>query len=210
MNLKTILAASAAIAALGTASAAVFVTGHTGTVNDSNTASAGTVGIEFFPHQDGVVIDTLGVFAPNGTGGATLQISLWDASGSTALATVGISGTSSDADSDGFIYASITPVSVAQNNPYMLAVTGYTTSGIGDETLGDATPTYNNVVTWVISSYFWDGGSGNPELSKNNPTSSRFTVASFTTSAVPEPEVYASVAGLALVGYGLYRRQVRK
>lgn len=38
----------------------------------------------------------------------------------------------------------------------------------------------------------------------------RLTTASFKTAAVPEPEVYATVAGLMLVGFGLYRRQVSK
>lgn len=88
-------------------------------------------------------------------------------------------------------------------------MTGYNgTQKFGDNLAGDAAPVYAFANAFQ-GDFHWSG-SGNPLVGAEYIGNHRYTIASFTTAAVPEPEVYATVAGLMLVGFGLYRRQVSK
>ena len=69
MNLKSILAGAAAVAVLGNVSAAVFVTGLSGSPTASNSADAGHVAYLFYTSTSvAYSIDSLGVYAPTGLG----------------------------------------------------------------------------------------------------------------------------------------------
>lgn len=204
MILKSILASTAALAVLGNVSAAVFVTSGASTASD--TANAGTSGVIFYANS-AYSIDTLGVFAPTGT--ENLTVSLWVEGDVSPVRSITIP--TGSPDGTGFVYATIPSYITSLGGHYGLTVTGYTTTGIGDTDApyNDGAASYNGTLQNAVAGVFnWTPGT-NP-YSASSTTSSRFTIASFTTTPVPEPEVYASIAGLALVGFGLYRRQARK
>ena len=205
MILKSILASAVAVAVLGNVSAAVFLTSGASTASDP--LNAGSAAVIFYAGSTAYTIDSLGVFAPTGT--ENLTVSLWvEGSGSPVRS---ITIPTGSPDGTGFVYATIPSYLTAANGHYALAVTGYTTTGIGDTDAPylDGPAAYNGALQSAVAGIFgWDGAT-NP-YNFSSTTSSRFTIASFTATPVPEPEVYASIAGLALVGFGLYRRQVRK
>ena len=213
MILKSILAGAAAAAVLGNISAAVFVTSAGSTAGSTAADNAGKVGVIWYANSV-YNIDSLGVFAPAGSQTDTLTVTLWQEGNPTALRSVDIDTSATAPDSNGFIYASIPSftTTVGGSGHYGLTVSGYSANKIADNLapISNSPVAYNSSLYSALSGIVNWSGTGNVYSSGgfNDPT--RFTFASFTTTPVPEPEVYASIAGLALVGFGLYRRQIRK
>ncbi len=209
MNLKSILAGAAAVAVLGNVSAAVFVTSAGSTAG--NSANAGAVSLIWYSPSATFDISSLGVFAPTG-GSDVLTVSLWTEGAGSPTRTVSIDTSTGTPDSNGFLYSSVPTFTTAPSGHYALTVSGYVSNQIGDRLGTDATVNYDASLYTAISGILnWDG-STNPYLNSNYIDPTRFSFASFggSLTPVPEPEVYASIAGLALVGYGLFRRQARK
>ena len=215
MILKSILTGAAVVAVLGNVSAAVFVTGLSGSPAASSTSAdyAGKVSVIFYGSSTPYNIDALGVYAPAGSQTDTLTVSLWQENVPAPLRSVSIDTSATTPDSNGFIYANIASFTTAgTSGHYALTVTGYSVNKIGDSLAPSTDPSvaYDNSLYTAISGIINWNGTANPYASGGFNDATRFTFASFTTSPVPEPEVYASIAGLALVGFGLYRRQIRK
>ena len=203
MNNKNILNGVVAIAALTLGvqlSAATFVTATGGSATGAPQNDIYTL----FTAVGATSVDSLGVFVPAGFFGDTLTVSLWNST--TLLATTSIS--SGTPDGTGFVYKPLASSAILTGGVvYGLTVQGYTTAKVGDA--GSAPDTAFTVNVGLVSGVF-DGtytGGGNPfgnTTVANFPA--RYTTASFEASPVPEPETYAMLAGLGLVGFGLYRR----
>jgi len=101
----------------------------------------------------------------------------------------------------GFVYKNLaSPINLTAGY-YTIAVSGFT-----------ATTPYNDVTAATFDSVITQFGSeGGQNVAGNSATfnSNNIAAGSFSTVAVtpvPEPETYAMLAGLGLVGFGLYRR----
>ena len=101
--------------------------------------------------------------------------------------------------------ASLPTYTIAANISYALSVSGY---GAGNQigAVGDPAVSYPSASQRVDLGF---DGVGNPYHDGAWSAPGGFRgIASFSTvlSTVPEPETYAMLAGLGLVGFGLYRR----
>ena len=211
---KNLLLSVAALGLLSQASAAVFVT-SAGTTANGTQAGVGhnpdTLFIAFSLNAPGQVVSSLGVFAGDVDSGThtfatTMHVSLWSEHGGLLSSANITSGTVQG----GFVYGGISPVALTTDN-YALVVTGFSaTDKFGDQQFTpDTHPVYNGFASFAQEASY--SGVGNPFASvAYNIGANRVTLASFTSTAVPEPEVFATVAGVMLVGFGLYRRQVSK
>ena len=140
-----------------------------------------------------------------------MTVQLWKEGDSSPLRTVDIS--SGVADSNGFVYSNLSSgYTVSLGEHLAIQVIGYSSNKIGDSSgFSDPSPSFDGSLTSALVTTLGVDGVANPyTFTSTFPSNNRYTFASFTTTPVPEPEVYASIAGLALVGYGLFRRQVRK
>lgn len=214
MNINKSLTIAVAVAGLYQASAAVFVT-NTGSLTATG-GSANNTAISF-QVTSALTVGSLGAYVPGGFSGDTLTVSLWQggasdpfASSSAALASTVIS--SGTPDSTGYVYAGVSSVSLVPGTFYAITVSGRVSTQNGNA--ADNVPTFNLVST-VLDLVKIGGGdfTGNPFAGGNgigfnaiNVNTTHFNSGSFSTAAVPEPETYAMLAGLGLVGFGLYRR----
>jgi hypothetical protein len=208
MKHNHILASLAALTFVSQACAAIFVT-SSGSTTGGTSAGIANGSALMFTATSSVSVTDLGVFAPFVGNFPTLTVTLWKQGVVAPIATADISGGTRESN---FIYASVSGSLVAGAN-YALAVTGYNgTVSFGDTAHADSAPVYSAAIGTFNHNYEYTGGVGtNPWASFTTDLGeARLTTASFKTAAVPEPEVYATVAGLMLVGFGLYRRQVSK
>jgi hypothetical protein len=161
-----------------------------------------TQGVRFDVTGGGIEINALGAYDYLGDGiQGSLTVSLWDFDGQLATATVGAVSILNG----NFAYTAITPI-VLGPGTYFVGVTGYTEVDRFGEVNADGAVTYdtgNNVErAWDIRGL----GSDLNLLILGGNVDNSFKVASFAFTPVPEPETYAMVAGLGLVGFGLWRR----
>ena len=218
MNIKLSVAVLLSVSALSQVSAASFVSNPgAGLANGAigNIDSYGTAWIS----DDVYTVAKLGVYAPLGLAiGETVTVSLWDggpslpfSSSSAALGSV--SFTSADdslpRDSSGYVYKSlVSNISLSASGNYGLTARGWTTTKIDASNVGGPVPTYG-LNSAIVDLYSVTDTVGNPfstGASGYSTASTILSLASFQTAAVPEPETYAMLAGLGLVGFGLYRR----
>ena len=99
------------------------------------------------------------------------------------------------------------PVYLAPGS-YGLLVSSVTLAGgdsVGTTFLGDGLPTFTSGAGVVATSALGDAVGG--PLSAPSIDLRRFKVANFEFTPVPEPETYAMIAGLGLVGFGLWRKR---
>lgn len=211
MNKKNLFLAAVALSASTQLGAATFITVSSQTA-DAN-PSAGYAFLFNAKTGSAQSVDSLAVYVPAGSAsGETLVVSLWNASGVIATSTFSPLTANSG---DGFAYsAPSVPVTLVPGAKYALTVSGYTSSLVG-YAFGSpfVTPSFNAAIgtaPYDISGF--TGFNSNPVLAgfPNANSPAQFTFASLATSPVPEPETYAMMAGLGLLGFGLYRRQVRK
>lgn len=199
MDMKTTLSTLSALALLCQASAATFVTSAEAT--GSATGGYSVV----FQSSGATSIAALGVYNSGATGtlSDTLTVTLFNFTGS-AVASATVTG-SGDGSIGSFVYNNLpSPVTLVAGNYYTLAVSGFT-----------ATTPYNNVTSATFDGSLIGGSGygGGDSFTSGVPTNytpgSAFAAGNFSTTAVspvPEPETYAMLAGLGLVGFGLYRR----
>lgn len=201
MNMKSTLSTLSALAVICQASAATFVTSAPAT--GSATGDYTTL----WEASGATSIAALGAYNSGSTGtvGNPLTVSLFNFSGS-LIASVVVSG-SGDGAIGSFVYKNLdTPVVLSGGSYYTLSVSGFTGAApYNNITLGSFAGAFIGGGGYVGGPVFGNGGGGG--FTEGNPSS--FAAGSFSTtavSAVPEPETYAMLAGLGLVGFGLYRR----
>ena len=230
MKMKYLSAVALVVASLNQAAAANFVT-NTGSL----TATGGADSAKFvgFTLDTSVTATQLGVYVGTGSLTDTVSVTLWEGgagglfnSSNGAIVTLSIGPGDGAADGDGYIYKAIpggqllTGGDASTRVAYAIKVTGRSVNGIGDVATGDAQPSYSNFTTPELQDLRRTGGvyggTGNPyeggfgagfALNSSN-NDHNLNIASFSTTPtpVPEPETYAMLAGLGLVGFGLYRR----
>lgn len=209
MKTSAYLSAIALAALVHSAQGQVFfatAAGSGGSWYDDPPENVHTQGVRFEVTGGGVLVSSLGAYDYLGDGiVGSLTVSLWDSVGQLATTTV----TSASALNGNFAYTAIAPVALSAGT-YFIGVTGFTATDRFGEVNADGPVTYstgNNVAR-----EFDIRGAGadlNLLALGGNPDNS-FKVASFAFTPVPEPETYAMVAGLGLVGFGLWRRRQAK
>ena len=202
----------AAVAALGLVAASAY--GQVLVTGDA-TFTAGPANFTFGYRFDvtggsNIKIAALGVFDPTGTGPtAPVQIRIWNAVSHLLVAIQTFSPGINPGSFSSGNYQWITlaaPVTLNAGSRYVLTEWSATSQAIGSfpTTTAPATPaTLNGAalgVTYVAD--FWGAGNAFPTSYSLPPSTFKGP-----NMMVPEPETYAFVAGLGLVGYGLYRRR---
>lgn len=200
---KSLLAA-AALASLPLASQAiVFNTVSTSSGNETLVQQGGAAGHLFTTGASGITISDVGVFDADGDGlgnSATVEIRKAGsggvsnpAPGSTVVGTYTVSAGPSTGS---FTYAATGGLVLAANSLYYIQVTAMSGADLIGSNLD--LPTFSNT-----------GLSYNGDIIAGSivGVGSRYKVANFIYTAVPEPETYAMVAGVGLVAFGLWRRR---
>lgn len=197
--MKNTLSTLCILAVLSQASAATFVTSAPATG-----AATGSYTTVFQAGPSGLVLQALGAYDSDANGLTdSLTVTVY-AYGGGSLGSTTISGTG-DGRIGSFVYNNLgSPISLTANTFYTIGVSGFTaTTPFNSVTFG----TFNSSLTpgGAQGGGFVDGnGNAGTDFSGNS-----FAAGSFSTVAVtpvPEPETYAMLAGLGLVGFGLYRR----
>ena len=196
----------ASLGALGFAAATaygqVFVSGDaTSTASSANWA----FGHRFTVGGTTLVVTHLGVFVGGGELGSSTQVRIWDNGGSVVggrdfgpgPAPVG----SFVADNYRYFKLDL-PITLSAGQTYTLSYWSPGTEQIGDTTNGTTAPTFNPIGLTYVGDYFASViGDKFPDTSVGS------SIYKGPNLIVPEPETYAFIAGLGLVGYGLYRRR---
>ena len=195
MNKKLTLSTLSALALICQASAATFVTS-----SEATGAATGAFANAFGLVSGTVTINTLGAYdsGASATLADPLTVTLWIFGSATPLRQVTIpAGAVSPVGN--FVYSPITPIVLDAANYYAITVEGFT-----------VTTPFNKITPAVFDTTLFNLISGS-EYTTGNPydnygTTPAYGAGSFQTAPVPEPETYAMMAGLGLVGFGLYRR----
>ena len=211
--MKSTLSTLCMLAGLSSASAAAFSISNPGSITANG--GSGNLVATAFDLSENQTATQLGVYAPGGIIVDTLVVSLWSggtlgtySSSSAALATVTFNPATYSVNAAGYVFLPISSVSLFTTQDYALSVSGY---GVGPGSRnqigfggGDPTPLYSGATAQIDLA--WDGV-GNPyHDAAYNSAGNGHNIASFSTTPVPEPETCAMLAGLGLVGFGLYRR----
>jgi hypothetical protein len=151
-----------------------------------------------------------------GTLGGTLNVTLWqkdnglpyDGGTATQLGSVAVSGAGDFVNGD-YTYKNVS--FTLSPGIYAIQVQGFN-GGVGmfGGAGGDTQPTYettSGLVTYKGDLAF-SSASGNPF--PGSVVLTTYNIGSFGFTAVPEPQTYAAAFGLALVGFGLWRRTASK
>ena len=195
--MKSTLSTLCMLAGLSSASAATFVTSAPATGSATgNFSTLWQVG------ASSITIAALGAYNSGASGSLadTLTVTIFYFGGLEVTSTT-ISGTG-DGAIGSFVYMNLpTPVTLNADGIYTISVSGFTAG----------TP-FNNATAATVDPSFVGAGGVFGFLGAGNSAGSTthvFAAGNFSTtavSAVPEPETYAMLAGLGLVGFGLYRR----
>jgi hypothetical protein len=199
--MKSTLSTLAGLALISQVSAATFVTSAPAT----GTAIGSTA--TYFQLTSPTTIEALGAYNSGSTGtlGNPLTVQLFAlATGDTVVRETTISG-SGDGQIGAFVYKNLlTPVTLAVGL-YAIGVSGFSVAAPYNDVTA---ATFDGSVGIVVGT---SGFTLNVAPFNNTPYTSAFAVGSYSTTPVgvtpvPEPETYAMLAGLGLVGFGLYRR----
>jgi len=203
MNTNTIvrLSALAALSLAASANATIWAFGPA-TATDLTDHS---VGFQFNVVSPGLVLQSLGALDRDGDGFvADVQVRLYNITDlSTPLVSANvIAGTLIG----GYRWENISPFALSNGSTYVLGVY-YSDPGEAHGGVADGAPIFNSIPGINFVAYRdnnFTPGDLAPSTTVAGP------LAGPNMNVVPEPETYALLAGLGLVGFGLYRRrQVR-
>lgn len=202
MKSLNLLSAVAVLALAGSTQAAVFATG-TSSFAVGPTAPGQHVGHEFTVGALPLSVTHLGGFDAAAVVG-NVNINIWNSSGtSIAFAQVSYSG------SGAYTFAALgSPVMLSAGQTYFVGVGG--PNGAFADTGGASfggSPTDYVVVEDTI---YPNGQTPLVSALGNTLPAGFYASGNFQYTVVPEPETYAMIAGLGLVGFGLWRRRQAK
>jgi len=179
-------------------------------VNGDATSTASTpdlsFGHKFQVGGTGVTLSALGVFVGGGEPVGGVQVRLWDNSGNVVASQQfgpGVTANSTVLNNYRY-YNLLSPVALTANATYTLSYWSTATEQIGNT--GGTPPSNGSTFNLFGVTYLGDVVSG--VTGDIRPTFAAGSgVFKGPNMIVPEPETYAFIAGLGLVGYGLYRRR---
>lgn len=217
MNKSKTLLVTAALAAITASSQAVTFNTITGPfTGDSSALPAGpSVGHRFdVTGPTGIWVSALAFVSSSGASlnpGTSAQIGIYSYSGplytgsfsATPLASATI--TSSSPVVDNYAWQTLGSSVYLAPGSYGLLATSVTLAGGDLIGSSDGLPTFTtgqNVVATPVLGDAVGGAFASPSINLR-----RFKIANFEFTPVPEPETYAMIAGLGLVGFGLWRKR---
>jgi hypothetical protein len=220
MNKTKTLLVSAAITAMTVSSYAVSFNTVSGPFSGTSTAIPGgpSVGHRFDVTGPGIWVSSL-AFVSSGTSltpGTSAQIGIYSYSGpdyTGSFSPSPVTGASATITSTSIVTANYAwetlgaPVYLPAGR-YGLLATSVTLAGsdrVGNAFLGDGLPVFTSGFNVVATPLLGDAVGG--PLSTPSIDNRRFKIANFEFTPVPEPETYAMIAGLGLVGFGLWRKR---
>lgn len=221
MNKSKTLLVTAAIAAITATTQAVTFNTVTGPFNGGSGSIPGgpSVGHRFDVTGPGINVTALAFVSSTGgslNAGTSAQVGIYSYTGpqySGSFAASPITGatatiTSASVIEGNYAWEILTSPVFLPAGSYGLLVTSSTLAGpdqIGIAQLGDGLPTFTTGQGVVATSALGDAVGG--PLASPSIADRRFKIANFTFTPVPEPETYAMIAGLGLVGFGLWRKR---
>ena len=219
MNKSKTLLFSVAIAAITVATQAVTFN----TVSAPFSGGAGaipggpSVGHRFDVEGPGIFVNALAfVSSSNGplNPGTSAQVGIFSYSGPlysgsfSAIPNATATITSSSSVAGFYAWESLASPLYLPAGQYGILVSSVSLGGsdsIGSAFLGDGLPTFTSGQSVVATPNLGDAVGG--PLSGPSIDFRRFKIANFDFTPVPEPETYAMIAGLGLVGFGLWRKR---
>lgn len=219
MNKSKTLLFSAAITAVTVATQAVtFNTVTTPFSGGAGSIPGGlSVGHRFDVQGPGIFVNALAfVSSSNGplNAGTSAQVGIFSYSGPlysgsfSAIPNASATITSSSGVAGFYAWESLASPLYLPAGQYGILVSSVTLGGtdrIGTTFLGDGLPTFTSGQSVVATPNLGDAVGG--PLSSPSIDFRRFKIANFDFTPVPEPETYAMIAGLGLVGFGLWRKR---
>lgn len=219
MNKSKTLLVTAAFAAITASSQAVtFNTVTAPFTGDSSAIPGGpSVGHRFDVTGPGIWVSSLAFVSSSGAAlnaGTSAEIGIYSYSGPTYNGSFSptpiVSATidSTSAVSGNYAWETLGSSVYLAPGSYGILATSVTLAGgdlIGTDFNGDGLPTFTsgqNVVATPVLGDAVGGSLATPSISLR-----RFKIANFEFTPVPEPETYAMIAGLGLVGFGLWRKR---
>ena len=171
------------------------------------------MGNEVLVGAQNVVVSALGVQDINGSGAlgtglfAPVTVGLWNASGTTLLATATVNN-SDPAQAGGYRYASITPITLTAGTDYLIGA--YVGGGI--QWFGDASPgsAYTGDLVTLETSVYNPAVGLNEPLDSSGSAAGRWAPANFFGDRCPEPSSVVALCGLGAMGLVLVARRRRK
>ena len=217
---KTLLVSVALAAITASAQAVTFNTVTAPFTGDSGAIPGGqSVGHRFDVTGAGIYVSSLAFVSSSGgalNAGTSAQIGIYSYTGPlysgsfSASPVVGATATitSSSAVSGNYAWESLGSSVFLAPGSYGLLATSVTLAGgdlIGTDFNTDGLPTFTTGQSVVATPLLGDAVGGS--LASPSISLRRFKIANFEFTPVPEPETYAMIAGLGLVGFGLWRKR---
>jgi len=219
MNKSKTLLFGAAITAMTAATQAVTFNTVTGPFSGGIGAIPGgpSVGHRFDVSGPGIFVNALAFVSSNNgllDPGTSAQVGIYSYSGplydgSFSASPIASATINSSSPVAGFYaWTSLGSAVYLPAGQYGILVSSVTLGGtdqIGSNLLGDGVPTFTSGQGVVATALLGDAVGG--PLADPSIDNRRFKIANFDFTPVPEPETYAMIAGLGLVGFGLWRKR---
>ena len=219
MNKSKILLVTAALAAITASAQAVTFNTVTAPFTGGSSAIPGgaSVGHRFDVTGPGIWVSSLAFVSSSGGAlntGTSAQIGIYSYSGPlysgsfSASPITSATITSSSPVSGNYAWQTLGSSVFLAPGSYGILATSVTLAGgdsIGTAFNGDGLPTFTTSQSVVATPTLGDAVGGS--LASPSIDFRRLKIANFEFTPVPEPETYAMIAGLGLVGFGLWRKR---
>ncbi len=219
MNKSKTLLVTAALAAITASSQAVTFNTVTAPFTGNSTAIPGgpSVGHRFDVTGPGIWVSSLAFVSSSGASlnaGTSAEVGIYSYSGplyngsfsASPIASATIDSTSTV--SGNYAWETLGSTVYLAPGSYGILATSVTLAGgdlIGTDFNSDGLPTFTTGQNVVATPALGDAVGGT--LASPSISVRRFKIANFEFTPVPEPETYAMIAGLGLVGFGLWRKR---